>query len=126
MAQVEVGNVKTAQEMFRLLEGAVQRGEVHGVHSRQSMEAMIHSVLRQLDHMRPVGPDGKHGMLHTGNCGCFLEPDEPRMVTCPYCGGRGEHVQSAGDGTEYMQFCVRCHGTGQVNDQRVSDDERGR
>ena len=32
--------------------------------------ALIGSLIKDLDGHRPLGPDGKHGDLHTATCGC--------------------------------------------------------
>ena len=33
-------------------------------------KSVLQDLLNELDRMRPLGPDGKHGKLHTDLCGC--------------------------------------------------------
>lgn len=30
----------------------------------------LQDVINEIDRHRPLGPDGKHGKLHTNSCGC--------------------------------------------------------
>jgi len=34
----------------------------------------INALIAEIDHHRPLGPDGKHGDLHTRTCGCEDKP----------------------------------------------------
>ena len=42
-------------------------------HRRERDVARLQALIAECDRHRPLGPDGKHGNLHTATCGC--EPD---------------------------------------------------
>jgi hypothetical protein len=35
-----------------------------------SSKARLQILINEIDRHRPLGPDGKHGELHTSTCGC--------------------------------------------------------
>lgn len=50
--------------LYRRAEDGVDVGRVpHWV-------ARLGEMVNQIDEHRPLGPDGKHGNLHTATCGC--------------------------------------------------------
>lgn len=63
-----------------------QSNVAHRETDRDAIECdmrIIGGLIRQIDAHRPLGPDGKHGDLHTATCGCTLiEPD--RLATEPF------------------------------------------
>jgi hypothetical protein len=61
--------------------------------------ARLQALINDLDKHRPLGPDGKHGNLHTRTCGCedkghgtwcmFYAEEGPTIIVrglCQYCG----------------------------------------
>lgn len=48
--------------------------------------ARLQRLIDDCDCMRPLGPDGKHGDMHTDMCGC--EEDHGRTVPPPSKGGQ--------------------------------------
>lgn len=58
-------NLKTLREMLC-------RAQVrpHDVEWPADVEYTVDLLIRRIDQHRPVGPDGKHGNLHTPTCGC--------------------------------------------------------
>jgi hypothetical protein len=61
----------------------------HTINQAQVVSAHYHSdkiasLIAEIDKHRPLGPNGKHGDLHTPTCGC--EDKGPAAGTCPDCG----------------------------------------
>lgn len=48
--------------------------------TRQAYSDIIQELINECDRKRPLGSDGKHGNLHTDECGCEDKPgfDDPR------------------------------------------------
>lgn len=42
----------------------------HDTHSER-----LGRIIDEIDRQRPLGPDGKHGDLHTATCGCDTKPE---------------------------------------------------
>lgn len=61
-ALIPVASLKMTRE-------ALCAGQTY-VNSHQSER--IQAIIDQIDVHRPLGPDGKHGNLHTPTCGCEL------------------------------------------------------
>lgn len=63
MSKVEIGDLKMTREALcismSLLGPCVERD-------------LLVSIVQQIDIMRPLGFDGKHGTLHTPYCGCDM------------------------------------------------------
>lgn len=38
--------------------------------TRKATSTTLDKLIKQIDVYRPLGPDGKHGNLHTVKCGC--------------------------------------------------------
>ena len=71
MVTLEVENLKTLREALCV----AQSGIAQAYGQRQSAYAMtyvkvIQKTINQIDVLRPLGPDGKHGNRHTDFCGC--------------------------------------------------------
>jgi hypothetical protein len=68
MPSIEViDNIKGLREILCLAQyvGDQTPGINHSLYSRR-----IQDIINELDKHRPLGPDGKHGTLHTPTCGC--------------------------------------------------------
>lgn len=47
----------------------------------RSLARHLGGLLRQVNHHRPTGTDGKHGDLHTATCGCDDANPQPHTIT---------------------------------------------
>jgi len=65
--EIEIDSVKLVREALCVAEYAINQSKVkwHPVVKRR-----IGKLIKELDKHRPLGPDGKHGNLHTETCGC--------------------------------------------------------
>jgi hypothetical protein len=71
MVCLEVDNIKSLREALCVAQSAI--GQAYGQRQTaysQSKIDEIQKVLDQIDILRPLGPDGKHGDRHTEHCGC--------------------------------------------------------
>lgn len=69
MVMIDVGDLKMAREALC----AAQRGlNSSGMSTALSIpqSLRLEKMIDQIDMLRPLGPDGKHGSLHTQYCGC--------------------------------------------------------
>lgn len=69
MVMIDVGDPKMARETMCIVEGLVARS---GEDRAEEHAARIGKIIDQIDVVRPLGPDGKHGDRHTATCGCKL------------------------------------------------------
>jgi hypothetical protein len=60
-------SVKMMRETFCFAQFAVN--QIGGARSKEHSER-LQRIINTCDELRPLGPDGKHGYLHTPNCGC--------------------------------------------------------
>lgn len=65
--EIEVASVKMLGESLRLAEAAMNTAPMNIANSAKRHVA---NLIKELDKHRPLGPDGKHGDLHTETCGC--------------------------------------------------------
>lgn len=65
--ELEIEDVKGLREDLCVVQSALAH---YG--DQFSRRDRIQKIIDQLDIMRPLGPDGKHGDRHTLNCGCEL------------------------------------------------------
>lgn len=83
MPKIPVSSVKMLREALCSAQSALN---LHPRSTRTPYEVdQISEVIRELDKLRPLGVDGKHGNLHTEDCGCL-----DKFITCPGCGNRVE------------------------------------
>jgi hypothetical protein len=86
MPQINVtDNVKGLREILCLAQYVGENSPVHintPLYNRR-----IQEVIDELDKHRPVGPDGKHGNLHTETCGCKNKGHGPWCIhtVCSGC-----------------------------------------
>jgi hypothetical protein len=80
MVKLEVENLKRLRESLCVAQSGISQayavGESHSLQSEYAMSHIrtIQEVLDQIDILRPLGPDGKHGNRHTEFCGCEDNP----------------------------------------------------
>jgi hypothetical protein len=60
----------TAQWAVQHFDGDAGVYSQSNVHTAESVSAALQGLIDGLDALRPLGPDGKHGTLHTVTCGC--------------------------------------------------------
>lgn len=65
--EVEVEDLKMLRETLCVAQGTVWRA---GDGRSGEHAARIQKLIDQIDVLRPLGPDGSHGDLHTPECGC--------------------------------------------------------
>lgn len=74
-ALIPVADLKATREALCLAQSALIERKRQG----WDIGTVPHHVLRlglliaEIDKHRPLGPDGKHGNLHTATCGCEVE-----------------------------------------------------
>ena len=68
MPELTTLHLTDSLKMLRETLAAVQNGAA-GV-TRYEHAARIGRIIAEIDRQRPLGSDGKHGDLHTANCGC--------------------------------------------------------
>lgn len=62
-------SLKATREALCLAQTALGT-EGYGGWRYQASSELIQRVINEIDRQRPLGPDGKHGELHTETCGC--------------------------------------------------------
>lgn len=62
---VDSGDLKMLREALCVAEGYLLRSDQYSAQGRH-----IGTLIREIDNHRPLGPNGKHGTLHTRTCGC--------------------------------------------------------
>lgn len=62
---------KSMKEALSMAQTAIGVTFNEPMHSIRTLQIMIDEI----DRMRPVGLDGKHGDRHTPNCGCEIDPE---------------------------------------------------
>jgi hypothetical protein len=76
MTKLEVGDLKSLREALCVAQSAI--GLTYSINDQNpyvvSKLNKIQEVLDQIDILRPLGPDGKHGNRHTEHCGCEDNP----------------------------------------------------
>ena len=78
MTTIEIENLKALRESLCVAQSAI--GQAYGQRQSEyttSKIKTIQKVLDQIDILRPLGPDGKHGNRHTEYCGC---EDNPYLI----------------------------------------------
>ena len=63
--QVDSGDLKMLREALCAAEGYLLRSAQYSSQGRH-----ISTLIYEIDNHRPLGPNGKHGTLHTRTCGC--------------------------------------------------------
>jgi hypothetical protein len=75
MVKLEVENLKALREALCVAQSAI--GQAYGQRQseyKKSKVKQIQKVIDQIDILRPLGSNGKHGGLHTEFCGCEDNP----------------------------------------------------
>ena len=62
-----IDNVKMTRETLCVAQHAINSAWTP---NRNTHSARLDRMIEELDRMRPIGPDGKHGNRHTDECGC--------------------------------------------------------
>jgi hypothetical protein len=65
--EIEVPGVKSLREDLCLIQSALA---FYPSGDQTTRIKRVGEIIDQLDTMRPLGPDGKHGNRHTELCGC--------------------------------------------------------
>lgn len=65
--EIEIDSVKMMRETLCIAQNAIHESSVNW---SRSVSKRIQKLINELDKHRPIGPDGKHGDLHTSTCGC--------------------------------------------------------
>lgn len=73
MVKIEVENLKSLREDLCMAQSALR---IYGGYTNPQDAAIkrLGKVLDQIDILRPLGSNGKHGNLHTEHCGCEDNP----------------------------------------------------
>lgn len=66
---IDVGDLKSARELLCTAQNALARDGMRNSLSEGQQER-IGVLIEQIDILRPIGSDGKHGDKHTLWCGC--------------------------------------------------------
>lgn len=64
-----IDNPKMVREMLCVAQSAINL-QPHIWGKYKSRAARLQNLIDQIDVQRPIGPDGRHGDLHTYYCGC--------------------------------------------------------
>jgi hypothetical protein len=67
---VEVGRLKTMREALCLAQTALLNRLDRPTLPQHQASDTIQALIFEIDQHRPLGPNGKHGNLHTLTCGC--------------------------------------------------------
>lgn len=66
---IDVGDLKTMREILCTAQNALARNGMDNSLST-AQQTTLQVVIEEIDILRPLGPDGKHGDNHTLWCGC--------------------------------------------------------
>jgi hypothetical protein len=69
MVKIDVGDLKMARELLCFAQSAI-KAYPHKMHNQEAQMDRLQRMIDQIDVLRPLGVDGKHGSLHTLYCGC--------------------------------------------------------
>lgn len=67
MSILEVGDLKSLRETLCVAQHAIN---ARGYSTKDWYSAKIGLLIKQIDILRPLGTDCKHGNKHTAYCGC--------------------------------------------------------
>ncbi len=103
--EIEVDNIKMAREALCLAQMALHESDAN---IANSVPRRIGMLIKELDKHRPLGPDGKHGDLHTPTCGCEDKPMNPERIARLRNGdwNFGCLGRRPGGGHEHDEFCA--------------------
>lgn len=75
MVKIEVENLKALREALCVAQSAISQayGGRSGEYTKGKV-SRIGEIIDQIDTLRPLGPNGKHGNRHTEFCGCEDNP----------------------------------------------------
>jgi hypothetical protein len=80
--QLEIENLKGLREDLCVAQSGIGQGRTYGRFNNQAEVdgriKRIQAILDQIDVMRPLGSDGRHGDRHTEFCGCAEQLDAYR------------------------------------------------
>lgn len=116
------GGLKATREML------CRAQALHGTELPADVADDIARLIRKIDQHRPLGPDGKHGALHTKTCGCEDATPAPpidfeRARRARPCRDSGGHwfvrYTSAWDDTLTWRACRDCLVTETDDDYRI-------
>lgn len=75
MAQIEVGNLKSLWEALCVAQSAMRDSHPDTLSDyTKTYTSRLQEVIDQIEILRPLGRNGKHGRLHTEHCGCADNP----------------------------------------------------
>ncbi|UTN92074.1 HNH endonuclease [Arthrobacter phage Darby] len=74
--ELEILSVKSLREDLCVVQSALS---MYPSGDQKSRIERIGRIINQLDVMRPLGSDGKHGKRHTENCGCDFPDPTPEQ-----------------------------------------------
>lgn len=76
MVKLEIEDLKMLREALCVAQSAI--GQAYSMNQQKPYVTnkidAIQKVIDEIDILRPLGPDGKHGNLHTEFCGCEYNP----------------------------------------------------
>jgi len=74
MAQLQIEDPKSLREILCRAQSAegerIRKGLVIPFDDTKTDVAILQRLIDQIDILRPLGPNGKHGRRHTDECGC--------------------------------------------------------
>lgn len=77
MATIEIGNLKSARETLCVAQHTINQAWEP---NRKVHSDLLQEMINQIDILRPLGSDGKHGNLHTPYCGCSITDLEGEFI----------------------------------------------
>ena len=67
MPKLEVNDLKMLRETLCVAQHTINQAWIPNMHLHSDR---LGELIDQIDILRPLGPDGKHGERHTAECGC--------------------------------------------------------
>lgn len=91
MAVIDVpDSLKMIRETLCVAQTRIAHSEVDKDRKHLHID-LLGRMIAEIDRQRPLGPDGKHGNLHTPDCGCEGVRRGVKAHACQHCGrGLGE------------------------------------
>lgn len=70
---VKIADLKMTREALCAAQSALHAQAASGALAAQNYlhSKRLQEIINEIDRLRPLGPDGQHGSLHTKHCGCY-------------------------------------------------------